>query len=135
MVYTAPTPETRDDPPPNPTSCLLRTGRWERNWVINQFSIEIFVCKCYSFLKNLNWFFAQTRKNLQLGFLISLKIRKNFQNPTKLNLTIIIKISLLTKKLSHNSWKLSKNCMFPLIFRLIFNNFVSVRGSAPPRTL
>ena len=62
-------------------------------------SIEIFVCKFESFSKNsnLNWFFAQTRKDLQLGFLISFRIINDFQRSTK-PIFIIIKISFFKSK-------------------------------------
>ena len=40
--------------------------------------------KNFSKISNLNWFFAQTRKNLPLGFLISFRIIKDYQEPTKL---------------------------------------------------
>ena len=36
---------------------------------------------------NLNWVFAQTRRNLRLGFLISFRIMKNFQKIAKFPLT------------------------------------------------
>ena len=50
----------------------------------------------------LNWFFAQTRKDLPLGFLISFRIIKNVQYPTKLAL-IIVKIKFSNTKSYQNS--------------------------------
>ena len=66
----------------------------------NQFSIEIFLCKFKIFLRNsnLNWFLAQTRKGLELGFLISFIIMKDFQLTIMFTL-IFIKIGSLNKRI------------------------------------
>ena len=47
----------------------------------NQFFVEIFYVNLRFLRKmsNINWFFAQTRKILQLGFLISFRIINDFQ--------------------------------------------------------
>ena len=68
--------------------------------------------KILSKFSNLNLFFAQTRKNLQLGFLISFRIIKDFQNSLKLAFS------------SQNSLKIHKNFQnvagFQRFFRLRF---------------
>ena len=90
--------------------------------------------KIFSKISNLNWFFAQTRKILSLGFLISFKIIKSFQNSIKTAL-IFIKISFFKSKFAKISWQVSKFCRFPLIFRLIFLIFSLASGgsaSEPP---
>ena len=55
-------------------------GRSDKNG-LNEFSIEILVCKFKNFsnILNLNWFLATTRKNLPLGFLISFRVTNDFQ--------------------------------------------------------
>ena len=75
--------------------------------------------KIFSQISNLNWFFAQKRKILPLAFLIYFRIIKDFQNSIKFAL-IFIKISFVKSKFAKISWKVSKFCRFPLIFRLIF---------------
>ena len=75
--------------------------------------------KIFSKISNLNWFFTQTCKNLSLGFLFSFIIIKAFQNSIKIAL-ILIKISFFKSKFAKISWKVSKFCRFPLIFRLVF---------------
>ena len=53
--------------------------------------------KIFSKISNLNWFFAQTRKDLSLGFLISFKIIQSFHNSIKIAL-ISIKIRFFKSK-------------------------------------
>ena len=86
----------RPDPSPKETTPIqypangLERGE---NMGKNQFSIEIFVLnlKIVSIFSNLNWFFAQTRKGLPLGFLISFRIIIDFQKSIK-HALIFIKI-------------------------------------------
>ena len=79
-------------------------------------------------MSNLNWFFAQTRKILQQGFLISFSFIIDFQHSNKVAL-IFINISLFQSKSAKNSWKFSKFCRFPLIFGQFFNIFASFATS------
>ena len=41
----------------------------------------MYILRILSNIRNLNWFFAQTRKNLPLGFLIYVRIINDFQQP------------------------------------------------------
>ena len=86
--------------------------------------------KIFSDISILNWFFAQMRKDLSLGFLLSFKFIKSFQNSIKIAL-IFIKISFFKSKFATISWKFSKFCSFPLLFRLLFRIFVSFEGLRP----
>ena len=86
--------------------------------------------KIFSKISNLNWFFAQTRKILSLGFLISFRIIKNFQNSVKLPL-IFIKISVFKSKFAKNSGKFSKSSGFHWFFYWFFNIFASFAGLHP----
>ena len=63
-------------------------------------------------MSNLNWFFAQTRKYLPLGFLIDVRIINDFRWPTNLTF-IIIKIGFLNK--------------YALIIHENFQNFAGFR--------
>ena len=58
--------------------------------------------KVLSKISNFNWFFAQTRKDLPLGFLISIRIIKDFQKSIKFALSFI-KISFFKSKFAKNS--------------------------------
>ena len=87
--------------------------------------------KIFSKISNPNWFFAQTRKNLSLAFLVSFILIKAFQNSIKIAL-IMIKISFFKSKFAKVSRKVSKFFSFPLIFGLLFNIFASFRGLRPP---
>ena len=75
---------------------VLEDGR--KKWIKINFPLRFLHVnyKIFSEISNLNWFFAQTRKNLSLGFLISFKIIKAFQNSIKIAL-IFIKISFLNQ--------------------------------------
>ena len=87
--------------------------------------------KNFSNISNLNWFFTQKRKDLPVGFLIRFRIIKDFQNFIKIAL-IFIKNSFFKSKFAKNSWKFTKCCRFPLIFRLIFLIFSLVSGYSAP---
>ena len=49
-----------------------------RFWYVNY--------KIFSKISRINWFFAQTRKNLSLGFVISFRFITDFQNSIKIAL-------------------------------------------------
>ena len=78
----------------------------------------------FSKISNLNWFFAQTRKKLQLAFLISFRIIKASQSSIKIHL-ILLKLALS----SQNSPRIHENRQnsdsFHWIFDYVFNIIVS----------
>ena len=100
---------------------MKKSWKIGEKWIKINFPLRVLHVnfKIFSKVSNLNWFFAQTRKNLSLGFLLSLKIIKSFQNSIKIAL-IFIKIRFFKLKFAKISWKVSNFCSFPLIFRLLF---------------
>ena len=86
--------------------------------------------KIFSKISNLNWFFAQTRKDLSLGFWISFRIIKASQNSIKIAL-IFIKIRFLKSKFAKLHENLQKFAGFHWFFGYFFNIFHSFGGSAP----
>ena len=65
--------------------------------------------------------FSPKRAQIAARLLNDVRIINDFQQSTKITfIIIIIKISLLNKKYSHNSWKFSQVWRFPLIFQLSF---------------
>ena len=87
--------------------------------------------KIFSKISNLNWFFAQTRKNLSLGFFLFLKIIKSFQNSIILAL-IFIKIRFFKSKFAKIHEKFQNFAVFHCFFAYFFKYFRSLQG-APPR--
>ena len=85
--------------------------------------------KVFSEFSNLNWLFAQTRKNLPLGFKFSFRIIKDFQYPIKLTLNII-KISLLNKESLTGHENYQKIAGFHRISDFVCNRLAS--GSYAP---
>ena len=83
---------------------VLEDGRKMEKNSIFHWNFACVNFKIFSEISNLNWFFAQTRKNLPLGFLLSLTIIKSFQNSIKIAL-IVIKISFFKSTFAKRSWK------------------------------
>ena len=101
---------------------LQRCIKWQKSWKVGEkmgkkinFPLRFVYVnfKIFSKISNLKWSFAKTRKTLPLGFLISFRIIKDFQNSIKLAL-ICIKISFFKSKFAINSWKFSTFCRFHL---------------------
>ena len=158
-IYTAPNPPAprtstviESPPTPNPGGTTTQANpknfamfqrcikwqnswRWVRKLVKVNFPLRFLYVnfKLFSRISNLNWFFAQTRKILPLGFLISFRIIIDFQH-SKTFALIFIKISLFKSKFRKNSWKLEKFFRFPLFLTNVFNIFASFGGSAPGPT-
>ena len=131
VIYTASPPPRKAGarrPPPEKFGMLQRYIEWQKSWKMGEKigkKINFHCDFCMQILKFsqkfliLNGFSSKTRKNLQLGFLISFWIIKDFQKSIKFAL-IFIKISFFKSKFAKYLWKFSKFCRFPLIFRLIF---------------
>ena len=108
--------------------------KWQSLWNLgqkmgyNQFPIR-FSCvkfKIFRKISNLNWFFAQTRKSVPRGFLISFRLSKYFQ--TSFNLALIfIKIDFLNKNSPIIDEKFEKISQVSIFFDKVFNKFASFR--------
>ena len=122
-IYTAtPTPQTRkypqspdqDDPPTPPFWMLERCIKWHKSWKMGEkmgkkinFPLRFLYINFKIFSTNFNshWFIAQTLKDLALGFLISFRIIKDFQNSIKFALMFLLKLAYS----SQNSLKMHEN--------------------------
>ena len=85
-------PEQEDPPRPPNFGMLQWCLRWQKSLNVGEkmgkkhLSLRFLYVnvKIFSNISNLNWVFAQTRKGLSVGFLISFRIIKDFQNSVKL---------------------------------------------------